>query len=100
MVRSFGFEGQSLSDAISATFKRRGTQFPLNTPLTLSPEFALYRGKQSQWNAFSRRLRLTQGEFSFDSITSFLWEFLKQPMHAAARGEPFAKDWPPAGPWS
>lgn len=47
-----------LGQAIVATFRRRGTPLPTETPLGLSDEFAGDLARQKQWAAFLRRNRL------------------------------------------
>jgi len=48
----------SLSEAIRATFERRGTHWPQALPFGLSKAFADDAQKQAQWRAFLRRNRL------------------------------------------
>ena len=48
----------SLSEAIRATFERRGTHWPQAMPFGLSKAFADDAQKQAQWRAFLRRNRL------------------------------------------
>ena len=47
-----------LGQAVAATFRRRGTPIPTETPLGLSDEFAEDSAKQKQWIAFLRKNRL------------------------------------------
>lgn len=47
-----------LAKAIAATFRRRGTPLPAETPLGLSDEFAADPARQKQWTAFLRINRL------------------------------------------
>ena len=54
--------------------------------------------KQAQWSAFSRRVELSPA-VSLESITEVLRRFLLPPTGAAARGEPFERDWPAGGDW-
>jgi hypothetical protein len=61
-LRALANEGQVaaplLGQAVAATFRRRGTPIPTETPLGLSDEFAKDSGKQKQWLAFLRKNRL------------------------------------------
>lgn len=51
-----------LSQAIHATFERRGTPIPIATPLGLSPVFAADPAKPQQWKAFLSKNKLTAPE--------------------------------------
>jgi hypothetical protein len=48
-----------LSQAVQATFARRGTAIPVGTPLGLSPPFAADPMKRQQWKAFLAKSKLT-----------------------------------------
>lgn len=45
-----------LSSAIAATFKRRGTALPSDTPDALTPAFAAADARKGQWIAFTRNV--------------------------------------------
>jgi hypothetical protein len=51
-----------LRRAIIATFARRGTTLPTNTPVGLSNEYASDGAKQIQWRAFAARNQLAPPE--------------------------------------
>lgn len=68
------FDRVLLSEAVSATFARRGTELPSEAPLALSPEFAEDSGKNTQWNAFLKKGKLSAPPFP--QIISRLAEFL------------------------
>ena len=55
-------ERELLSNAIRATFKRRGTDLPTEVPTGLTEEFA--REKQVMWNAFLRKNTLVGDDLS------------------------------------
>jgi predicted nucleotidyltransferase component of viral defense system len=50
LSREFAFDGTLLSDAIKATFKRRRTEIPADTPLALTDEFSRDSQKAKQWS--------------------------------------------------
>jgi hypothetical protein len=96
-----GFEGPVLAQAIEATFRQRRTKV-LTSPAALSPEFARSPGKQTQWEAFLRRYRLSERA----SVPSRLSEaiqvidsFLGPVLQAVSEDRRFEKEWPPGGPW-
>jgi hypothetical protein len=52
LAKSFEFEGDRLARAIAATFARRKTEIPTETPDALTDAFAQDEAKQKQWMAF------------------------------------------------
>jgi hypothetical protein len=64
-----------LQKAITATFARRGTALPTNTPIGLSDEFATDQAKLVQWSAFTARNKLTATDFQV--IVQHLRRFLE-----------------------
>jgi len=54
LSQTYAFEGDDLSHAIKATFKRRGTSIPTHRPDALTEAFANDPAKQRQWEAFLR----------------------------------------------
>jgi hypothetical protein len=59
LTRHSELDTTTLRRAITATFARRGTALPTNTPIGLSDEFIADRAKQTQWRAFTTRNQLT-----------------------------------------
>lgn len=92
MISEFEFGGALLQQAIQATFERRGTLFPETPPLALTEEFSGDKGKQTQWNAFLRKNKLTDsGDLKqiIDSLQSFFLPLIKAEKEQAT----FNKDW-------
>lgn len=58
LAREGALDDLRLSDAIAATFARRGTPLPEAMPLGLTGDFAREPAKLAQWNAFLGRNRL------------------------------------------
>jgi hypothetical protein len=54
------FEMERLANSIRGTFQQRRTPLPDAPPVALTDEFLLDREKQTQWNAFCRKLGLRQ----------------------------------------
>ena len=98
MATTFAFDGESLAAALAATFHRRGTSLPVETPIALGPEFTADTEKQAQWSAFLRRLKISPA-VSLESVTEVLRRFLLPIASTVARGERFEQDWPPGGDW-
>ena len=96
LARTFSFDGASLTQAIAATFERRGTPVPDAAPVALSAQFVEER--TNQWSAFLRRSGLS-GSPDLSDVIHLLARFLLPPSSAAAAGEPFVLRWPPGGDW-
>lgn len=58
LAQEDALDARQLSDAIAATFQRRGTAVPVELPLGLSDEFARDAAKRTQWKAFLGKNRL------------------------------------------
>ena len=84
-LRALALEGrcdpQLLAEAISATFKRRGTPIPDELPMGLSTTFAEDSAKRTQWNAFLRKNKL--GDVDFGSVIVEVRAFLEGPLATA-----------------
>lgn len=97
-ANQFQFDGETLVDAISRTFKRRRTELLERLPLALSDEFAEDSQKLVQWKAFLRKSGLRLDD-DLRIIINYLRDFLSLPLKAAARAEKFNKTWKKYGPW-
>lgn len=58
LTRHSELDAAILRQAIAATFARRGTPLPTETPLGLSEEFSSENTKKAQWQAFTSRNQL------------------------------------------
>lgn len=99
LASSFEFDGEPLCKAISATFKRRQTPMPEAIPVGLSDEFGHDSLKQTQWQAFIRKGKLTMGDRAFPEIVSAIRDFLMPPTLSAVERLLLHKTWHPQGPW-
>jgi predicted nucleotidyltransferase component of viral defense system len=99
LAREFAFEGAILTRAIQATFKRRDTEIPRETPLALTEEFGRDGAKSAQWKGFVRKSGLEQGVPEFLDILSHLREFLLPLLKAASGAAPIPKSWSAGGSW-
>jgi predicted nucleotidyltransferase component of viral defense system len=93
LSQHFAFEGNLLSRAISATFERRRTLIPTDTPLALTSEFANDETKQRQWVAFVKKGRLRGESLVLNQIGAILHDFLMPPTIAIAKGVEFDRVW-------
>jgi hypothetical protein len=85
IARCFRLEMPLLRDAIAATFGRRLTAIPAETPVALTPEFARTASRQSQWKGFVRRNRLPADRVTLEQ-TQLVIADLVLPALEAARG--------------
>ena len=99
MSQQFDFDGQVLRDAVRATFRRRKTELPAETPIGLSPAFASAPLKQTQWRAFVSRTRLKQKSLDMKAVVDAIRDFIMPPTSAALADKPFPRTWSKGGPW-
>ena len=100
LSRNFDFDGALLCKAIKATFKRRGTEVPSDTPLALTDEFSHDAQKAKQWQAFVRKSNLEHERITLDIVAADLTEFLMPALEAIGTSRQFAMAWRKSGPWS
>lgn len=100
LSRHFAFDGAPLCRAIRATFERRRTTLPTESPLALTSEFSGDDGKRKQWQAFLKKNKLDRGADGLERVTAALGAFLMPPALAGASGEVFEMSWPASGPWN
>ena len=98
LSRTFGFNGDVLSCAISATFRRRATLIAAALPLFES-SFASDAARSRQWSAFVTRTGLSDAPGSFEDLMLAVAEFLHPVVSAAEKGRTIQGDWRPSGPW-
>jgi hypothetical protein len=98
--RTFPFEGVVLAEAIRATFERRATAVPADTPVALTDGFALDAAKQAQWRGFLRRTAIALAPAPLPELLRAVAGFVMPPARAVAMGEAFTRRWPPGGPWA
>jgi len=93
------FQGDRLKKAIESTFQRRKTSIP-KEPLVFQPQFYHDKGRQQQWTAFLRKLRLSDVSQDFSEVMNQITIFLKPIVLAAGNKKKFGKTWKPkTGRW-
>jgi hypothetical protein len=97
--KQFSFDGVILAEAIRATFQRRNTAIPGDTPTALTEDFAASKDKQQQWSAFLNRTGLENVEIELPQVIRELRAFLLPLLLDSAHGESFDKSWT-NGSWS
>ena len=98
IAEEFQFNGNVLAEAIKATFARRGTVIPNNTPVALAEEFCSSTDKNIQWKAFLKASKLDVN-LELSQVIDKIYKFLMPPVVAAANNKPFTKNWSAGGPW-
>src|SRR6185369_15568889 len=80
LTRHSELEPSILRHAVAATFARRNTELPTNTPIGLSEEFSGDRAKEAQWLAFTARNKLSAPELAavVGHLRGFLESLLRQ----------------------
>ncbi|EYF00390.1 nucleotidyl transferase AbiEii/AbiGii toxin family protein [Chondromyces apiculatus] len=98
LARSFVFDGRLLTEAIRATFNRRGTPIPADDPVALTDTFTEDPQKKAQRLGFLKRLGDADRNLTFPSVVADIRAFLHQPLDALRHDRPFSKTWS-AGHW-
>jgi hypothetical protein len=96
---AFAFQGSVLADAIQATFERRATALPAETPIALTTAFSDDPAKQAQWRAFIRRSAIARTPDPLPEVLRCVARFIMPPTDAARSNAAFTKRWSPGGPW-
>lgn len=96
LSRCFDFEGVKLSEAVRKTFEQRKTVLPAKI-VAFSPSFAAE--KQSQWQAFRKRIRQESTPAHLREIVSDLEGFLLPVATSIGLGSYLVARWPAPGPW-
>lgn len=81
LAREGALDVRQLSEAIAATFARRGTTVPAELPLGLSDDFARDAGKRAQWKAFLGKNRLDAP--TLEDVIERIRRFVMEPMKLA-----------------
>jgi hypothetical protein len=85
------FDGTTLYRAISETFEHRKTDMP-ETPAVFSEHFPALPDKQTQWQAFQRRIGVAEGLAFAEAITA-IKEFLAPVYDALYSKSNFSGQW-------
>lgn len=99
LAQEFEFNGSSLSEAIKATFARRGTSIPNDQPAAFTEEFYTNPDKQVQWQAFLRTSKLESSKLELPEVINDIQRLIIPLLNAAAKDESFSMNWTAGGPW-
>ncbi len=92
-------DGKLLSQAIEATFKKRGTLIPTDIPLSLDEQFAGDHLKQKQWTAFLKRIDVPEMTPPLKDIIVILRRLLMPLVAALLNEKPYLKTWKASKGW-
>jgi predicted nucleotidyltransferase component of viral defense system len=99
LSRMYGFEGERLMEAITATFQHRGTRIEVE-PVGLTNAFCADPARGIQWRAFVRRSRFPDDQDDLQKLVAEVRGFVFPVLANAAAQEPFQAHWHAGGPWS
>jgi Nucleotidyl transferase AbiEii toxin, Type IV TA system len=100
LSNTFAFDGKTLTSAVRATFKQRGTALPLEgVPLAFTPEFYEDENKVKQWNAFCTKNKPYVQQTEFKDIIARLASFLVPVIRSAQQQRVLGSTWTPAHAW-
>lgn len=86
-------EGQTLAQAIAATFARRSTPLPSTAPIALTHRFSDDDAKTRQWQAFLKKNRIVAA--NLPDTVALLYTMLWSPTLVAAASSPASATWHP-----
>jgi hypothetical protein len=99
LASRFGFDRETLAEAVSRTFSRRQTAIPAEEPIGLTPAYWENPSRPAQVHAFGRRAGITLPDEFGEEVPRLLAAFLLPILNDLGRGERPAGSWPPGGPW-
>ena len=94
--QTFDFEGATLARAVQATFERRNTILPTETPVALTERFIADRAVL--WTAFAKRNG--QGHLSFAVVAGEIRAFIGPVLEAVARNAEWSRQKKAGNGWS
>lgn len=98
LSRQFDFDGSTLSTAIRRTFENRKTAV-VASPTALTAAFGSDMAKQTQWQGFLKRTKLSDVPTSLQEVVDVLVPFLTPVASAVESGAKFEESWVAPGPW-
>lgn len=98
LAKTFNFDGETLAQAILATFNRRNTPVPTRLPIAFTAIFADDAIKNSQWGGFVKKTGIHNVGTLHETIATVA-AFVESPLLAACASMPFNAKWSVGGPW-
>ena len=101
LSRTLEFDGQDLADAIRATFERRETELPAETPAELTREYTGQAETSRMWDTYRKGLSAPASGLpeDFQDVADAIVAFVMPAAAAAASAAAFGKTWVPGSGW-
>lgn len=96
LSRTFDYDGSVLQEAMARTFETRDTAIP-PSPAAFTQRFV--EEKQTQWQAYLRRMSETTAPTSLGSIMTQVHAFAGPVLQNIRSSDPFDLTWKAPGPW-
>ncbi|MDZ4655204.1 MAG: nucleotidyl transferase AbiEii/AbiGii toxin family protein [Coriobacteriia bacterium] len=102
LSRTLEFDGQDLADAIRATFQRRDTELPSETPAELTREYTGQPETSRMWDTYRKGFSASACDLPEDlqDVADAIAMFVMPAAIAAASGAAFGKTWTPTSGWA
>jgi DNA-binding ferritin-like protein (Dps family) len=102
LSRTLEFDGQDLADAMRATFQRRGTELPAETPAELTREYTGQPETSRMWETYRKAFQEPVSNLPEDlqQVADAIAAFVMPTAIAAASGAAFGKTWTPTSGWA
>ena len=102
LSRTLEFDGQDLANAMRATFERRGTELPAETPAELTPEYTGQPETSRTWDTYRKGLSAPASDPPEDlqEVAGAITAFVMPAAIAAARIAIFDETWMPTTGWT
>lgn len=98
LARTFEFDRATLGAAVRATFARRATPLPADSPIAFTPAFAEDPAKATQWRAFVARSRIPGVPPTFGEVMGVVRDFVGSVLVAGSDRDD-GLVWRPAAGW-
>lgn len=102
LSRTLEFDGQDLANARRATFQRRGTELPAETPAELTREYTGQPETSRMWDTYRKGFPEPVSNLPEDlqQVADAIAVFVMPTAIAAASGAAFGKTWTPISGWA
>lgn len=98
LAKNETFDGKMLADAVRATFERRKTGIPTDTPVALTDTLTKDPTKEKQWKAFLKKNGLRNAD-DLGRTIAMIRDFAGPVLKELAVQNDFVGKWTPPGPW-
>jgi predicted nucleotidyltransferase component of viral defense system len=102
LSRTLEFDGQDLADAMRATFERRDTELPAETPAELTREYTGQPETSRMWDTYRRGFSAATVDLPehLQEVADAIAMFVMPAAVAATTGAVFGKTWMPTSGWA